>query len=104
LAVRRAGGGGARATHGRGKKNKGNYLGFLGGEPMPISRETVDEMREFLHRLLAEVRSADTIPWTPMTARFYRGVFPQLTIWLPEEESAQLRREFEIELARLKSS
>ncbi len=92
------------AHHRMAEAYKGNYLELFGGEPMPISRDTIDEMREFLHRLLAEARSAETIPWTPMTARFYRGLFPQLTIWLPEEESAQLRREFEIELARLKSS
>ena len=61
-------------------------------------------MREYLHRLLAEARAAKTMPWPPLTAKLYRGLFPQLSFWLPEEESAQLRREFEIELARLGSS
>jgi hypothetical protein len=31
----------------------------------------------------------------------YRTIFPQMTNWLPEEEGAQLRFEFETELARL---
>ena len=31
----------------------------------------------------------------------YRTIIPQMTNWLPEEEGAQLRFEFETELARL---
>jgi hypothetical protein len=33
--------------------------------------------------------------------RLYRTIFPQMTNWLPDEEAAQLRFEFETELARL---
>jgi hypothetical protein len=58
-------------------------------------------MRKLLHRLLAEARAASTTPWPPRKARFYRRIFPQLSFWLPEDESAQLRLEFETELARL---
>jgi hypothetical protein len=83
---------------------RGSQLELFGSEPKPESRSTVDEMREYLHRLLAEARAAKTMPWPPLTAKLYRGLFPQLSFWLPEEESAQLRREFEIELARLGSS
>jgi hypothetical protein len=35
---------------------------------------------------------------------FYRTIFPQMTNWLPEEEGAQLRFEFEAELARLEEA
>jgi hypothetical protein len=34
----------------------------------------------------------------------YRVIFPQMANWLPEEESAQLRLEFEAELARLEAA
>jgi hypothetical protein len=39
-------------------------------------------------------------------ARFfiYRTIFPQITSWLPQEEAAQLCREFEAERARLEAA
>ena len=37
-------------------------------------------------------------------ATYYRTIFPQMTNWLPEEEGAQLRFEFEAELARLEAA
>lgn len=83
---------------------RGNQLELFGGEPVPASRSTADEMREYLYRLLAEARAAETMPWPPLTAKLYRGLFPQLSFWLPEEESAQLRFEFETELARLEAA
>lgn len=83
---------------------RGSQLELFGGEPVPASRSTPDEMRAYLHELLAEARAASTMPWSPLTAQLYRGLFPQLSFWLPEEESAQLRFEFEAELARLEAA
>lgn len=83
---------------------RGSQLELFGGEPLPASRSTADEMREYLHSLLAEVRAAETMPWPPLTARLYRGLFPQLSFWLPEDESTQLRFEFEAELERLQAA
>jgi hypothetical protein len=80
---------------------RGSQLELFGGEPVAASRSTPAEMRAYLHELLAEARAASSMPWPPLTARLYRGLFPQLSFWLPEEESAQLRLEFETELARL---
>jgi hypothetical protein len=77
----------------------GSQLELFGGEPAPASRSTPDEMRAYLHELLAEARAAKT---TPITAD--RGLFALLSFWLPEEESAQLRLEFEAELARLEAA
>ncbi len=34
----------------------------------------------------------------------YRTIFPQMTFWLPEDEAAQLRFEFETGLARLETA
>jgi hypothetical protein len=45
-----------------------------------------------------------TGPFRPQHVRLYRTVFPQMTNWLPEEEAAQLRFEFETELARLEAA
>lgn len=61
-----------------------------------------EKVREELHRILAEARSAKTLPWEPAKERLYRTIFPQMTNWLPEDEGEQLRFEFETELARLK--
>ncbi len=77
---------------------RGRQLELFGGEPAPASGSTADEMRVYLHELLAEARAAKTMPITAD-----RGLFALLSFWLPEEESAQLRREFETELARLES-
>lgn len=83
---------------------RGSQLELFGGEPAAASRSTADEMRQFLHDLLAEARAAETMPWPPSRAQLYRGLFPQLSYWLPEEESAQLRFQFETELARLEAA
>jgi hypothetical protein len=34
----------------------------------------------------------------------YRTIFPQLTLWLPEDAGAQLRFELEMELVRLEAA
>jgi hypothetical protein len=33
----------------------------------------------------------------------YRTIFPQMTIWLLDEERSQLRFEFEVQIARLEA-
>jgi hypothetical protein len=78
----------------------------LSGEdaPTPEYRADPDEVRAELHRILAEARAAKTLPWEPRTVTLYQTIFPQMTNWLPEEEAAQLRFEFETELVRLKAA
>ena len=83
---------------------RGSQLELFGGEPVPAARSMPDEMRAFLHELLAEARAASTMPWPADRAQFYRGLFPQLSYWLPEEESVRLREEFKAELARLEAA
>ena len=36
--------------------------------------------------------------------RLYRTIFPQMTNWLPDEEGARLRFEFETEIRRLEAA
>ena len=63
-----------------------------------------DKVREELHRILAEARNAQSMPWDTRRAKLYRTIFPQMTNWLPEEEGLQLRFEFETELTRLEAA
>ncbi len=63
-----------------------------------------EKVREELNRILAEARAARTMPWDAKRAALYQTIFPQMTNWLPEDEGAQLRFEFEAELERLKAA
>jgi len=69
-----------------------------------LYRADPDKVRARLHKILAEARGAETLPWEPTTVTLYRTIFPQMTQWLPEEEGAQLRFEFETELKRLEAA
>ena len=59
------------------------------------------KVRARLYKILAEARAAQRLPWEPTRLSLYRTIFPQSTLWLPEDEGAQLRFEFEMELVRL---
>jgi len=72
--------------------------------PTPVYRADPDEVRAELYKFLAEARAAQKMPWEPGRVSLYRTIFPQITNWLPAEESAQLRFEFETELARLEAA
>jgi hypothetical protein len=63
-----------------------------------------DKVRRRLEKILAEARAAQKLPWEPTTVSLYRTIFPQMTNFLPDEEGAQLRFEFETELARLEAA
>jgi hypothetical protein len=70
----------------------------------PVYRADPDKVRARLHRILAEARAADVVPWENARTSLYRTIFPQMTRWLPDEEAAQLRFEFEAEMERLKAA
>ena len=70
----------------------------------PVYRPDLDQVRARLHKILAEARAAEKLPWDRDKLLVYRTIFPQMTGWLPEEEAAQLRFEFDTELARLKAA
>ncbi|HEV8392098.1 MAG TPA: hypothetical protein VGQ35_19750 [Dongiaceae bacterium] len=76
---------------------------LFGAESAPAYRPDPDKVRARLNRILAETR-ARTVPWDIGRASLYRTIFPQLTLWLPEDEAAQLRLEFETEMERLQSA
>jgi hypothetical protein len=77
---------------------------FEGDATPPAYRPDQDDVRARLHRILTEARAADKLPWDQDKLIVYRAIFPQMTTWLPEEEGAQLRFEFETEMARLKAA
>ncbi len=62
------------------------------------------KVRSRLHKILAEARAAQKLPWESTTVSLYRTIFPQMSLWLPDEEAAQFRLEFETELARLEAA
>jgi hypothetical protein len=70
----------------------------------PEYRPDPDSVRAELHKILSEARAAQTLPWEPTRVSLYRTIFPQMTNWLPEDEGAQLRFEFETEIARLEAA
>jgi hypothetical protein len=78
---------------------------LFGGEiGTPTYRPDPDSVRSRLHKILAEARGAKELPWEPARISLYRTIFPQMTLWLPEDEGAQLRFEFESELGRLEAA
>jgi hypothetical protein len=89
---------------------QGDLFGHEGPDPSdeefetPVYHADPDKVREELHRILAEARAAQTLPWEPGRLSLYRTIFPQMTNWLPADEGAQLRFEFEAEMTRLKAA
>ena len=66
-----------------------------------VYRADPDEVRAELLTVLAQARAAQSFPWDARRTLYWRTVFPQMTNWLPEDEAAQLRFEFETEIRRL---
>jgi hypothetical protein len=66
-----------------------------------VYRADPDEVRTELLCVLAQARAARSFPWDVRRTLYWRTVFPQMTNWLPDEEAAQLRFEFESEIRRL---
>jgi hypothetical protein len=68
-----------------------------------VYKPDINRVRARLAKILGEMRAA-TGRLEPTKASLYRVIFPQMTLWLPEDEGAQLRFEFEAELARLEAA
>ena len=86
-------------------KDRDQQHDLFGPEQAPAYQPDPERVRTRLHRILEEARAAESlISWQPGRLSLYRTIFPQLTGWLPEEEAAQLRFEFETELERLEAA
>jgi hypothetical protein len=77
---------------------------LFGADAVPAYRPDPDKVRARLHKILAEARAARKFPWEPTRVSLYRTIFPQMTQWLPDDEGAQLRFEFDTEIARLEAA
>ena len=69
-----------------------------------VYRADPDEVRAELLNVLARARAAQSLPWDARRTLYWRTVFPQMTNWLPDEEAAQLRFAFEMEIRRLEAA
>ena len=67
-------------------------------QPTVPDPETVRARLKFV---LEKARSAEKMPWSERDLRMWQMVFPNMAKWLPEEEAAQLRFEFDQEIERL---
>jgi hypothetical protein len=89
---------------------QGDLFGNEGTDPSdedfetPVYEAEPTQVREELHRILAEARTAQRMPWDANRVALYRTMFSQMTNWLPEEEGAQLCFAFETELERLRAA
>ena len=77
---------------------------FVADAAPPVYRPDPDKVRARLHKILAEARAAQKLPWEPTRVSLYRTIFPQMSFSLPEEEGSKLRFEFEVEMARLEAA
>lgn len=71
---------------------------------LPRYRPDIDDVRARLYKILGEARAAAKLPWDRDKFLVYRNIFPQMTLWLPDEEGSQLRLEFAAEIARLEAA
>lgn len=77
---------------------------LFGLDQTPAYRPDPDKVRARLHLILSEAKSAKALPWDRDRLSLYRTIFPQMTQWLPDDEAAQLRFEFEEALERLEAA
>jgi hypothetical protein len=75
---------------------------LFGAEATPTYQPDIDKVRARLQKILAEMGATQELPWG--RASLYRTIFPQMTLWLPEEEAAQLRFAFDAEMERLEAA
>ena len=83
-----------------------NQPDLFGAEsPAPAAwRPDPDKVRARLERILGQARAADALPWERSQASLYRTIVPDMTRWLPDDEAAAWRAEFETQMARLETA
>ena len=73
--------------------------------PAPAAwRPDPDKVRARLERILGQARAANTLPWEASQVSLYRIIVPDMTRWLPDDEAAAWRAEFEAQMARLEAA
>src|SRR5579885_995940 len=74
---------------------------LFGTESAPAYTPHLSKLRARLNQILAKARAAQRQHCDSGRLSLYRTIFPQMTLFLPEDEGAQLRLQFEFEMARL---
>ena len=77
---------------------------FGEGRMAPPARQStpdIEAIRARLGRLLEMLRAAESMPLSDRDARMWRTVVPNMTRWLPDEESRAIRTAFAREMDRL---
>ena len=78
---------------------------LFGAAPAEAYRPDPDRVRRRIESILAELRGEISARhWEYGRASFFRMAFPSLTCWLPEDEAARLKSEFEAEMTRLRAA
>jgi hypothetical protein len=67
----------------------------------PAYRPDPAKVRARLERIMDQARAAEAAPWEPTRVSLYRVIVPDMTRWLPDDEAAAWRSEFEAQLERL---
>lgn len=67
----------------------------------PSTVPSVDAVRSRLEALLNGLRDAEAMPLTDKQLRFWTTVVPQMSNWLPDDEKAAVRAEFDSHIERL---
>lgn len=60
-------------------------------------------VRAYLRQIVEQARAAQSLPWDERKTGFYKQVVPQMVLWLPADEAARWRLDFEREVARLEA-
>ena len=69
--------------------------------PQQSSIPDTESIRDRLERLLASLRSAETMPLSERDARMWAAVVPNMTKWLPSTEAEAICIAFTREMERL---
>jgi hypothetical protein len=79
--------------------------GDLFGPPPRVSyAPDPEKVRQRMLAMLGQLRGVEECPWNKDRLGLNKVIFPQMANWLPEEEAAELRREFSAEVARLEAA
>ena len=69
--------------------------------PSYVYRPDPAKVRARLERIMGQAREAESLPWERSQLSLYKTVVPDMTRWLPDDEGAAWRAEFEAHVLRL---
>ncbi|BDV37726.1 hypothetical protein [Methylocystis bryophila] len=75
-----------------------------GASKQPQLQPHPDRVRRRLEAILAEMRGEQKMAWDFSIQLVYQKIFPDMTHFLPEEEGARYRADFEREWMRLETA